>query len=282
MNDAFRQRLPLIPDLHDRESLRGYLSRLAAANFMQPEVHPIIGNLRTVSELLNTVSIWSGIDEQVLTERTTMTVRGAARQIRIGCCLLEPSQVLLSTRQICPECIAEGRPVPCSWDLKDLTACPRHGTKLLRKCDSCALSLTWSCAPEDRCACGKPFSEMASGLDSLMAMRHSSLLDRAVDIALGLADRDARVPSIDELLNARRTYRKVAFQSPQELAAHNARSSIADIDAARGTRAPIDPSRRTGPQRRIGSVARSLRRAGSGGQLGRAAAAHRASRLPRG
>ena len=281
MNDALRQRLPLIPDLHDRESLRGYLSRLAAANFIESEVHPIIGNLRTVSELLNTVSIWSGIDEQVLAERTTMTVRGAARQVRIGSCLLEPSQILLSTRQICPICIAEGRRVPCSWDLKDLTVCATHGDKLLRKCDRCSQPLTWSATPEDRCACGKPFSEMVSRFESVLAVRHSRLLDRALDIALGLAEDDASVPSIRELLNARLIYRKIAFQGLQELAARSVRASAADRDAPREARAPLDSATRSGPRRRIGSVARNLRRAANGRHSARFASSQRVSRQSR-
>lgn len=236
MPNDHSQRLPLIPDHHDEETYRGYLSRLSQANGLGPVFWPLIGSLKATSQTLEQVAGWTGIERERLAARGSLVDHGGVHRVRLGASLLDRSHIHLCTRQICPSCMAEERPVPCSWDLRGYTVCTRHGDALLRRCDECGETLKWSTTPGVACVCGKPFGAMSSRFSGQMLARHSSHLEQAVRVSLGLIPRDARRPSLEDLLAIRDVYNHITNRSASELVALRARLAASSMGGSSGWR----------------------------------------------
>lgn len=120
----------------------------------------------------------------------------ARRYVRHGTTYIEfsgytfrkPYLVRQSHPQICPQCLSEHRHIPKLWAITIVTACPRHGTRLIDQC-ICGRKLSWRRPAMDVCVCGAPlhpqaqFSNQASEMEIDLA---SSVQERlAVTVRTG-------------------------------------------------------------------------------------------------
>lgn len=76
--------------------------------------------------------------------------------------------------KVCPECLAERRMLPATWDLALWVGCPVHGRELVADCAGCGEPLSWSSGQVDRCCEGFPLADRRGpvlGAQSLDFMR---------------------------------------------------------------------------------------------------------------
>lgn len=67
---------------------------------------------------------------------------------------LRAELITLRHRRVCPLCLIEAPYHRSFWDMSIVTACPRHGIKLLRFCPGCLRALNWRAATPYQCHCG--------------------------------------------------------------------------------------------------------------------------------
>ncbi|WP_126942992.1 TniQ family protein [Xanthomonas sp. BRIP62409] len=68
--------------------------------------------------------------------------------------LIHTSQLRMDIFAICPACIAEGGRHEAAWHLDLVGWCPRHGLRLLQKCEICDRDLEWNRPTLGKCSCG--------------------------------------------------------------------------------------------------------------------------------
>lgn len=211
MCDARPIRLPLIPPLGRKESLRGYMQRLAHDNFNSRTFRPFMNGLKQTAAILELITTWSGISAEGLAERVSVVKHGEVERVRIGTSLLHPMQILRQSRQVCPMCLAEDGISRCAWDLVHYTVCSRHGVALASQCDGCNRPLNWGGTFASRCSCGRSLKAITTQPGPEYASKRSHLLDRAVNTSLGIEGDDPYPLGIGELIAVSDVFDHVLF-----------------------------------------------------------------------
>lgn len=140
---------------HPNESLSGYLRRCAhdelydtvAPFYARLEVRygrPLLGQLSTVATKLQ-------LESSVLEE--IAPVSGAAK----GQFPLQFERS--SCDPLCPHCLCENGFWDISWRHCYVSACPRHGARLVDRCGRCGTQITPATGGFLACECGAPFAE---------------------------------------------------------------------------------------------------------------------------
>lgn len=65
----------------------------------------------------------------------------------------------LAKPTFCPQCVAEREYLEAHWDIELVTACPRHGCRLLATCPACGKKVRWHRKGLLRCECGQDWSD---------------------------------------------------------------------------------------------------------------------------
>lgn len=86
---------------------------------------------------LAALASWPGPDGRIGVEGTRMS----------------PSLLDLVRARVCPSCLAEGHRLRPAWDCRLLTACTRHGLRLVDRCPDCVGPLSWDRRSASRCRC---------------------------------------------------------------------------------------------------------------------------------
>ncbi|HYD30809.1 MAG TPA: TniQ family protein [Azospirillaceae bacterium] len=75
-------------------------------------------------------------------------------RVRFGSDLVHRSVVAVNRSRHCPRCLEEEGFFRLAWNLKPVTACPRHGITLQERCPACERPVLWSREELFRCPCG--------------------------------------------------------------------------------------------------------------------------------
>ena len=94
---------------------------------------------------------------------------------------LTHSPYRLERPAICPQCVVQDRFGRQSWDLAAVSACPRHGRKLLQVCGACSKPLTWYRRSLLRCACGANLARQVPDEASAAEIELAAMLERRID-----------------------------------------------------------------------------------------------------
>jgi len=160
------------------ESLRGFLSRLAAVNLVPRCFWPLMGSLEVLTELTIGYAGEDIIEPVALHHR--IASHRHRKAIQLGHETLLDSCLLMSRRRVCPACLAEDGIARMEWEVKACMACPRHRCMLLSKCPSCARHLTWTSSEITNCGCGQSLTEAIAEPASMSEVGISRLLHVAL------------------------------------------------------------------------------------------------------
>lgn len=156
------ERLPLRTAPFPEESLVGYMIRLAERNGVdKPQLLArSIGSPFTTPQAmafgpfdLEPMSEAIGIEAKALLHMAYWPIdRG--RKVRFLGTSVEPWMVSLKRRKVCPECLADERFHRAVWDLRLVSACPRHEVCLIDCCQECGRYFGWLNPNIVQCSCG--------------------------------------------------------------------------------------------------------------------------------
>jgi ribosomal protein L37AE/L43A len=181
--------IPVAPQAH--ESLVSYLMRLTSANHY-PVLNSIPGlfGINPSSSGQNVSKLWrlSQLLGNEITDCADRLTEMAHRPAsgRADCVYLSPGQTIRvehlesMANRYCPECVGETGIFLRLWEIRALTACPRHGTRLLNACPVCHKPLRLlrttvahcgECGSDLAQGCAAPASENAVSLSRLIAAK---------------------------------------------------------------------------------------------------------------
>ncbi|EWY37270.1 hypothetical protein N825_20730 [Skermanella stibiiresistens SB22] len=99
-----------------------------------------------------------------------------SRQVRFGSGTVHRSAIIADRSRYCPICLAEEGFFQSVWQLKPVTACPKHGVQLLERCAGCGRSVSWRREELFRCPCGHDLRQSTSQPASPESMALSRVL----------------------------------------------------------------------------------------------------------
>ncbi|MBO6577546.1 MAG: TniQ family protein [Thalassospira sp.] len=162
------------PKPEKAESFRGYLLRVSTENgyhnpnwmLRQLGIHPRTYLPRDdIAKLASALNLGdrelSNIQSRIVGPRW---VRVGAHEVHI--CAQERRSF-----RYCPQCLSEAPYHRALWDIKPLSACPKHGTYLLENCRKCNRRVGWARENHLECACGA----------DLRSFRPRSAPDKTID-----------------------------------------------------------------------------------------------------
>ena len=155
----------LRPQIHEFESFRGYVVRVAIRNDSLNLVRPLLKTLTDASNFLPTLAQLTDIDLDVLSSHGALVGDGntSPLQARIGDARLSPNQLRHGIRYVCPLCMAERGISLGYWELRRYSTCHIHGVRLINACSNCKMSLNWDTGTLAACThCGLELSQMQS------------------------------------------------------------------------------------------------------------------------
>ncbi len=163
-------RLPLRNMPVPGESLTGFMIRLAERNGVdKPQLlASSIGNPFTTPQAmafspfdLEPMSEAIGVETTALLHMTYWPI-GRGPKVRFLSATVDHRLVSLKRRKVCPECLAEEPYHRAVWDLRLVSACPRHEVRLIDCCQECGRHFGWQTSSIVRCACGADIRKMGA------------------------------------------------------------------------------------------------------------------------
>lgn len=151
--------LLITPAPRKLESLQGYLLRVCDANgYHSPEwllrQFGIRHRFRLESNELERLALGLRQPVEDLEALQYGAVPDRARWLRFNGQEVHRCSILHRHKRFCPTCLAEDGYFHAVWDLKPVTACPRHGVYLQESCNACYKALKWSRERLFHCDCG--------------------------------------------------------------------------------------------------------------------------------
>lgn len=154
------------PTLHPRESLPGFLMRIADLNGM-PGVEAVLEvaalplDYATVGcELGGLARVLDGtVDETALEAASLWPGRNGETRIRYGPHALSITDVDRRYAKVCPRCLDGDALARRHWHLRAMPVCPEHARALLDACPRCGARLMWSRGEVRTCGCGQDLRE---------------------------------------------------------------------------------------------------------------------------
>lgn len=170
--DCFRLLIRPSPD--PRESLAGYLLRVAEVNCLRhvQELREFLGAYTTYPSPPSLIPQFGIYDLELLGKELDLPASHLAAiakplDVRVGKFRkfrhqgkLWPLGMLRDKhRAWCPLCLKEAHIQQASWDWRLQTACPRHRVLLVDRCQSCQRHVSWRCSSLRHCVCGYPLAD---------------------------------------------------------------------------------------------------------------------------
>ena len=191
------------PKLEKAESFRGYLLRVSTANgyhnanwmLRQLGIHP-----RTFLPRDDIAKLASALNLQDNDLSNMQNQIVGPRWVRIGAHEVHICAQERRSFRYCPQCLSEGPYHRALWDLKPLSACPKHGTYLLESCSKCYRRVGWARENLLECSCGA----------DLRSFRPRSAPDKTLDFCRLLEKRFQRQPA-DENCALHPAFQKLSF-----------------------------------------------------------------------
>jgi TniQ len=179
----------LTPQIHEYESFRGFITRVAVHNESIPLVRPLLKTLTDASKSIPMLAQLTNTDPEILKSHGALLVEGTANHMmaRFGNTHIPSSYLRHTTRHICPQCLAEEGISMGYWDLQLYSVCHRHGLRLINECSNCKKGFEWHIGRTDICKCGTPLAEMSAkavpgadgvGLGKVLAAAYMHSLDQ--------------------------------------------------------------------------------------------------------
>lgn len=118
--------------------------------------------------------------------------------IGVGRARLSPALIDLARARVCPACLAEGLRERPAWDVRLVTACSRHGVRLVDACTACDRPLRWGRARLTDCDCGSSITSHAT----IRAGDGARLMSATLEGEVGGADLPPglRLPALGDAL----------------------------------------------------------------------------------
>lgn len=133
------------PVLQRFEGPRGYLLRLAEANFLKPADLALMG----VTLDMESLQHWGLLPNPDLDPELYQYV-----QLLTQTWQTQPKIWNMQASRFCPLCLQEEPVWQAGWELYFHDACPVHGVWLVDKCSSCGQTVRWDREAVMRCQCG--------------------------------------------------------------------------------------------------------------------------------
>ncbi|BBO99313.1 TniQ family protein [Sulfuriferula nivalis] len=168
------------PEPENNEGPRGYLLRLAEANYLQMIDLEKLGVLFTLDSLQSNGLMPNSALDPVLYDYLTRLTDLWNQKPRIW-----NSQAA----RFCPHCLKNEPVWQVGWELYFYDACPEHGVWLIDRCSSCGQNIKWGRGALLRCQCGAdlrqevPVASSSSGT-ALVKVLQNILHDRPDEGAL--------------------------------------------------------------------------------------------------
>ena len=182
--------------IHEYESFRGYVARVAFRNDSLQLVRPLLKSLVEASHFLPALAQLTATDLEVLSSHGALVGQGIANlmQARIGDVRISPSHLRHGIRYVCPLCLAEGGISLGYWELRRYSTCHVHGVRLINACSNCNLGFGWDTGTLVACKkCGVELAGMHSksesnpdeiGLSQVLAKAYMHSLDNRKSVYL--------------------------------------------------------------------------------------------------
>jgi hypothetical protein len=171
------------PVLQRNEGPRGYMLRLAEANYMKGSDLAMLGIFLTVDSLRNNDLLPNPALDLPLFDYIGRLVELWNKKPRIW------NQ---QAARFCPACLQEEPVWRVGWELYLHDACPEHGVWLVDLCSSCGHHVRWDRQFLMRCQCGsdlcqEPAVACSAGISDLSRiMRHALLRHQNIEIPVPL------------------------------------------------------------------------------------------------
>lgn len=176
------------PALGNKESLRGYVSRVSSCNGSSPLLKPLLASLRAITDAIPKIAALTSGKDSVLKKHGSQTqVREDGQSdVLFGSCFLSTNRVRMVQRMFCPICLSENGISMCCWELRSYDVCHEHGCYLVGRCSGCDRLLSWASTSSEKCSCGLRLADMKTEMAStnrrlickLIADELSATIDR--------------------------------------------------------------------------------------------------------
>jgi TniQ len=122
----------LRPQIHEYESFRGYVARIALRNDSLPLVRPFLVSLTEASKCLSILAQLTNTEPDVLSSHGALIGGGISNPVQacIGDARISSSHVRKMIGYVCTQCLDEDGISMGYWDLRQYSVCHRHGVKL--------------------------------------------------------------------------------------------------------------------------------------------------------
>lgn len=138
---------------HEGESIRGYLLRLAGANYMS--------RMNWTADMPKDIAKVKSLTGVTLQGHVPGWLEYASMEkwpVQIA-----DSHLLVVDARCCPRCLEELGYWPVEWEHTLYAVCHRHGCLLVESCPRCSNPLRWNRPTLDECSCGEPIKNWPSG-----------------------------------------------------------------------------------------------------------------------
>ena len=201
--------LLVTPPPRPGESLRGFTLRVAERNGADSLFREHFETLRHCTAKAVHLQRLAGASLMDLWRRVSCYEVGADRKVlvRIGNECFGSCMVRLSSRSVCPACVAEGWSSKCVWELHAYKACHVHGVLMASRCDGCSRKFVWNGSLSPNCTCGRALVDVSTGRATAWQRQLGEIIARAAartlafDQAAAFGDRSFdRTLRLDRLL----------------------------------------------------------------------------------
>lgn len=176
-------RLPAALPPNPRESLLGYLFRLATVNGYK-SIYRLVTAAKLKMSDLKKLEAKAVERLGVFLELDTLEIRHIGDQIRVGRQIYRYGHRIMQYQlrkgyaKICPDCLKEKLLFDSLWDLDLFIACPEHGTYLLEICPACRRRLQWSRPEWNKCCCGADLTRAVTQVAPMPVVEYCETIAR--------------------------------------------------------------------------------------------------------
>jgi hypothetical protein len=189
-------KLVIRPRMSDRESLRGYVLRVAECNGYPDQRYLLhLCGLRLSYQLkfCDLTRLSEVTDGQLIDlEKASYWVEPDHRFNRFGAAEVASSALSLSGAKVCLGCLSQTGCTDRLWDLQYYVWCHRHRMLLVDRCSDCRKRLVWFRASLARCQCGALLHQVDNSLSKTQCSHLQFICEQiaALEVAANPPDCD--------------------------------------------------------------------------------------------
>lgn len=157
-------RLAVRSEVHERETLGGFIMRLSEHNGLErvgwlTRAAGLPPNFQQAPCDLARLACMSGAGEEFLRRSAAWPSGDRKGIVRFGDLSVTKAVLLGAGTRVCPFCLDRRRLLPRVWQLLPNVACPKHQCLLVDRCPACLRRLGISNQELDLCRCGRRVSK---------------------------------------------------------------------------------------------------------------------------